>query len=268
MSMNWQDVVEWHKFPASLIFERATPLRPGHLLYIIQAIVKDVSARTGADGYPPVVFHIQNTAYLHRWRKGDLVPMEFIFFDRDEDWIHRWREALGEKLGTDEYGNALSAGDIGPVQIRKLSSLESEYPPLPAEGEIDLEFLSPLPFSLAKGKPRTFLGKEYFIGSLEKRFSHLFGMNISYRSDRDDFVLLPYFWDYTETREASLSQPGAMQYINGCCGKLYLRGRFEDFMPFLLLGSEVHAGSKLAYSQGYYTLHPDSEPFFRCTFPR
>ena len=56
--------------------------------------------------------------------------------------------------------------------------------------------------------------------------------------------------------------------ISTCCvGKLYFKGRFRDFLPFLLLGSEVHIGTKLSNSQGYYRLHKESPGYFNSFFP-
>ena len=90
----------------------------------------------------------------------------------------------------------------------------------------------------------------------------MFGREIVYQSDDDQFSILPYYWRHTEIKHASMSQPGQTQYINGCAGKLYIKGQFKDFLPFLLLGSEIHTGTKISNSQGYYLLHKESPGFF------
>ena len=66
--------------------------------------------------------------------------------------------------------------------------------------------------------------------------------------------ILPYYWNFTEFFHASHSQPGTTQRIKGMVGKLYLKGDWRPLAPFLILGSELHAGSKRSNSQGYFRL--------------
>jgi len=77
-------------------------------------------------------------------------------------------------------------------------------------------------------------------------------------SKEDNFSLLPYYWKYTKIRHLSHSQPGYIQYLNGYVENLYLKGRFKDFLPFLILGSELYTGRKISNSQGYFILHSDN----------
>ncbi len=153
------------------------------------------------------------------------------------------------------------------VEERNLEKLISETREIIKEGEICLEFLTPFPFNREKNRHRTYITKETFIKSFEKRFSRLFGKSITYNSNDDNFSILPYYWSYTEVRHPSHSQPGHTQYINGCIGKLYIKGSFNDLLPFLILGSELHIGTKLSNSQGYYLLHRESPGYFQAYFP-
>lgn len=90
---------------------------------------------------------------------------------------------------------------------------------------------------------------------------------MTYQPGDDEFFILPYYWRYTEIKHLSRSQPGSTQYINGVFGKLYLKGRWVHFIPFLLLGAELHTGNKLANAQGYYRILSVSVPYFAPHFP-
>jgi hypothetical protein len=124
-----------------------------------------------------------------------------------------------------------------------------------------------LPFKRESGKSRVYIGKDRLIRLFEKRFSTLFNRGFKYQPGQDDFSLLPYYWKYTEIKHSSKSQPGSVQYINGMIGNLYIKGKWKNLLPFLLLGSEIHIGGKLTNSQGYYRLLPDSPPYFAASFP-
>ncbi|MCS7258481.1 MAG: CRISPR-associated endonuclease Cas1, partial [candidate division WOR-3 bacterium] len=95
-----------------------------------------------------------------------------------------------------------------------------------------------------------------------KHFKKLFNQEFTYQSNQDNFSVLPYYWRYTEIYHFDKQNPKKVQYINGCFGRLYLKGKFTDFLPFLILGSELHAGQKLSFSWGYYQLHFDSLGYF------
>jgi len=156
---------------------------------------------------------------------------------------------------------------MSEIEERRFDAVAAEAGITRAEGEICLEFLTPFPFKTEKEKHRTYISKSTLIHSFEKRFSRLFGKKIIYASQDDQFSILPYDWKYTEIRHPSKSQPGRIQYLNGCIGPLYIKGNFKDFLPFLILGSELHTGSKLSNSQGYYYLPKESPGYFKRYFP-
>jgi len=259
--------LHWTKLSALLLSERDVTLTGGQASYIIEAIVKEVTSLHRASTPPEVVFHITNTGYTRRWRRGDFLPVDFMFPRWSEDEVLQWREHLSIVLARGAKPSAFAMAEAGQPVVRSLADLNLEQPGIPSDGEICIEFLSPVPFPRVGGKPRTFMSREQFINALVKRFSRLFGTTVTYASANDDFYLLPYYWTYTESRYQSHSQPGSKQYLNGCAGKLYIRGQFADFLPFILLGSELHAGTRTGYSMGYYVLHPESTSFFSRIFP-
>ena len=202
-----------------------------------------------------------------KFRNGERFFLDFFFARQSLEQAQTWRGLLEEYIAIPKNARTIEAVNLGVVESRSIETLISEFPVAAIGNEACLEFLVPLPFSAEKNRERTFLSKKAFITACEKRFSRLFDRTIAYQSASDDFALLPYYWNYTEIRHDSHSQPGHLQFINGCIGKLYIKGDYRDFLPFLLLGAELHAGNKLANSQGYYVFHPESVPFFANFFP-
>lgn len=216
---------------------------------------------------PLIIFHTRGRRHSLKMREYDKVFLEICFFRKGRAYVRQWRDAFQAYLSDPVTGRNFDIVALGDVEERNFGQLAGEMDVRHTEGELCLEFLTPFPFTPEKGKARTYLAKTAFVRSLEKRFSRLFGREIVYRSQNDRFSVLPYYWNYTEIRHASLSQPGQTQYINGCVGKFYIKGCFRDLLPFLLLGSEVHAGAKLSNSQGYYLLHKEPPGYFQPFFP-
>lgn len=216
---------------------------------------------------PLIIFHARGRKHISKMREYDRISLEICFFRKGREYVRQWRDAFQTYLSDPVTGRNFEIVEMGDVEERCFGQLVRERDIPHAEGEICLEFLTPFPFKPEKGKSRTYIAKTAFIRSFERRFSRLFGGEIVYSSPDDRFSILPYYWNYTEIRHASMSQPGQTQYVNGCVGKLYIKGCFRDFLPFLLLGSEVHIGTKLSNSQGYYLLHKESPGYFNAFFP-
>ncbi|KAA0242931.1 MAG: CRISPR system precrRNA processing endoribonuclease RAMP protein Cas6 [Candidatus Brocadia sp. AMX2] len=211
---------------------------------------------------PLIIFHARGRKHSFKMREYDKISLEIYFFRKGIEYVRQWRNAFQSYLSDPVTGRNFEIVEMAEAEERSIGQVASEMDIQHTEEEICLEFLTPLPFKPGKGKPRTYIAKTSFIRSLERRFSRLFGREIVYHSQDDRFSILPYYWNYTEIRHASVSQPGQTQYINGCVGKLYIKGNFKDFLPFLLLGSEVHIGAKLSNSQGYYLMHKESPGYF------
>ncbi|MEW6602529.1 MAG: CRISPR-associated endonuclease Cas1, partial [Nitrospirota bacterium] len=258
--------LRWRRLSVELVNIRSVPAMTAHPVSVFQSIIKGVSSLSGGLD-DTIFFHIRGKRHSYRMRETDRIMLDIFFCRHDIGHVEKWRDAFTVYLDDPVTGRNFDIMEIGGVEERGLDMVAGEAGASSGEGEICLEFLSPLPFNRGKGKHRTFLTPQTFVLLLENRFSRLFGMEIRYQSRDDDFTLLPYYWHYTETRRASKSEPGHTQYINGCSGKLYIKGRFHDLLPFLLLGSELHAGTKMSNSQGYYVIHKDSPPYFKRFFP-
>ncbi len=263
--------LKWYRLSLTFLCKKTASEMKSHPVSVFQAIIKAISSRTPAfsslknDDLP--VFHIRDKKHSFKMNPLDPIRVDFFFFKQDREEITSWRQNLVEYLSKPVYNETVEILTVGEVEERNYSILAKEYDNLPCERELCLEFLSPLPFNREKGKTRVCISKDRFIKLFEKRFSLLFGREITYECGEDDFSLLPYYWKYTEITHSSRSQPGNTQYINGTIGKLYIKGMWKNFIPFLLLGAEIHTGIKLANSQGYYRILPGAVSYFEGSFP-
>jgi len=258
--------LRWHRLSATLINTQSSPKMTAHPTSVMEAIVKGVSSAIGHVN--PIIFHIRNQRHSVRFREGDRFVLDVLFLQATSDEIERWRNGLADYLADPGTGRNYALHEAGPVEERSYSDLLREVGQVSVEGELCLEFLAPVPFKRPKKTFRTHLDKDVFIEAFKSRFSRLFGRHVGYAGGDDEFFLLPYYWTYTEYRHQSHSQPSQVQLINGCTGKLYIKGRFSNLLPFLLLGGELHAGTKFSNAQGYYILHGDSPGYFAGHFPR
>jgi CRISPR-associated protein Cas1 len=238
-----------------------------HPLSVFQAIIKGVTASLGNTAEPAIFFHIKDKKHTFRMKEGDRINLEILFCRQDLAYVNLWRDAFKAYIADPLTGKNFDIVELNEPEGRNLSRAAADAGELPAEGELCLEFLTPLPFTPAKGRHRTYLTADRFISLFEKRFQKLFGIEITYKKQGDDFRLLPYYWHYTEIRHPSHSQPGHTQYINGCTGKLYLKGKWSGLLPFLILGSELHAGTDITYGRGFYKIHADPPGYFTRFFP-
>lgn len=260
--------LRWHRVSTALVNTRASEKKKAHPFTVAESILKGVAEACG--GVPAgasVFFHLPGRRHSGELRRGDRLLMEVLFCSAGQDWMSLWRRAFRAHFGDGGSGRNFELAELGEVEARSYEGVAAELPELPAEGELCLEFLSPVPFTPQAGKPRTHLGAEALVELFQRRLALLFGATVPYQPDGDDVTVLPYYWDYTEIHHPSRSQRGQTQRIKGCAGKLYLKGRFGNLRPFLVLGSELHAGTKRSNSQGYYRLHPVPVPCFEPVFP-
>lgn len=257
----------WHRLSVTLINTRSSPAATAHPLSVFQAITKGVTVSLGDTCEPLIFFHIKDGRHTFKIRESGKISLDFFFCREERAYVSRWRDAFKGYLADPVTGKNFGIIELEDGEERNFDAVALSMRALPEEGELCLEFLTPLPFTPAKNRDRTFLPLERFTGMFEKRFQKLFGSHITYKKERDDFNLLPYYWNYTEIRHSSVSQPGHTQYINGCTGKLYLKGRWSNLIPFLILGGELHLGTDMTYGRGYYKIHVESPGYFSEFFP-
>ncbi len=263
----------WYRLRINLLNIHRSPFMSAHPISIFQAINKGVTSLV--DAYETdekadedfIFFHIKDREHTYKINLHDEVLIEVLFFGKDFDYVIKWQNAFIFYLSDPVNGRNFDILNMGEIEERNYDIVARELNINKTEGEVCLEFFAPFPFEPEKGRHRTFISSEEFIKSYEKRFSRLFGENIKYRSKDDSFSIFHYYWNYTEIKHFSKSQKGRIQYIKGCSGNLYIKGNFKDFLPFLIIGSEIHIGSKISNSQGYHKLHAESLAFFERRFP-
>ena len=275
LSSNILSSLKWQRLTITLLNTRMTQPNGVNALLVFNAIIKEVNRLTFADSNAlmnksfeevGVFFHVKDRKYTYRIHEGDKVDIEVFFCGKAVSHSPAWVELLKRYFSLADEDANFELVAVGELENRNLANVADEIGDVPVEGEICLNFLTPLQFKPERGKFRTCISNLQFIKSYERRFSRLFGCKINYLGDADSFSVLPYYWDYGEIRHKSKSQPGTIQLINGCTGPLYIKGDFKGFLPFLILGSELHTGSKIPSAMGYYRILNESPPYFK-SFP-
>jgi len=263
--------LRWHRLRLELLSRKYQSVLKGHPISVVEAILKAVTdSAWGLDSSRSErrpFFHLKGKANTYKMIPLDKIQVEVLFAGRTFNEIAVWRDCLLEYMDREDHSRTYELLSLEEIEERSYSALFAEKYDIPSSGEICLEFLTPMFFKPQQGKTRTFIDKTSFALSFGRRFSRLFDKEIVFDAAHEAFFLLPYYWNYTEIHHSSGTQPGQLQYINGCAGPLFLKGEWSGFIPFLILGSELHTGSKLSNSQGYYRILPESRPFFDFRFP-
>jgi len=259
MSNGFINQISWYRLDTEVVNTRLIPYAQAHPISVFEAIIKGVSHSINYT--LPVIFHMKNRGHTFKLKHHEKVMLEIFFFLCDITDVMRWKDAFINYLSDPETGKNFDIITISSPRQRTLQDLYSESGDIPLDGEICLDFLMPFHFKQEKDKPRTYLSKETFVRAFTDRIKRLFGLEIT-PPHIEGFHLLPYYWHYTEIRHPSHSQKGHTQFINGCTGRLYIKGKFSEIMPFLVLGSEIHTGVKISNSYGYYILHKDPPKYF------
>ena len=265
--------LKWYKIACRVTNLRRVPAMTSPTVSVFQAMIKDVRNAVFPQAVPddeyPIIFHVNGMRQSYRVHEGEVFPLEmFLFRTELEDAVNfanSFASYLADPVRNQEGNYALT--EMKEVEERSVEKLLSETASLKSIGELCLDFMMPIPFKSEKAGNRTFISSGAFADLLTKRFSRLFGQKVTFEGKCDAFFALPIYWKYTELKRRSISQPGSMQYINGCAGKLYLKGDLREILPYVILGSEIHAGTKFSNSQGYYRILDPSPGYFTSFFP-
>lgn len=261
------DTLRWYRLRLTLAPARSDSRRVApHTVFeaVGKAVCESLGWRPPGEDFAPG----RPLAFFHALRGAarDAPAAEYIICRAVPADVAQWADALRAYFAEPRHQVSYALRTLDGPEERCLAQVAAEFGPLPEEGELCLHFDVALPFKRQDDKPRTFIQRETFIRCFTARFERLFGGSFAYGGPPDDFRLLPYFWHFSERRRESASQPGKQQWLTGCAGPLYIKGRLADLAPWLLLGAELHAGSRLSNSQGRYRLYPESLPFFSSRF--
>ena len=254
----------WHKL--KLVFKNRINEENSYTTF--QSIFKTVYMQSfpefqwEAEGGARFLFHLPERKYSQKVKKGDLIKIELIFCKHSTEEVETFLSNLKSHLSVDYNARFYSLHEANSPELRFIEDLKKDYK---GQREICLEFMTPYSFKQQKGKHRDYIDKETFIKHLESRFTRLFGEDIKYFSEKDDFEIITY-WNYTQIDKRQ-STSGSDHVIGGFVGKLYIKGQFQDLWPFLLMGQELHLSTKIAYGYGYYKLRENSLGYFSEFFP-
>lgn len=260
------DALRWHRLTAELEQTRGGTRVREHPLAVVNSIVKNVCERTGLPFPHKTVFHVRGKGREFKFVRSVPFTVDIVFFQQETLDVRRWREDLLEYLAHANRNFAVRA--LGEPEERGYAAVLADLQIDPVPGELCLEFLAPLHFKREPGRAHSFISTANFIRLLESRYERLFDAGFGFTGDPSRFEVLPYFWKFFQAGHVSKSQSvsdenaPSVEYIKGYCGKLYLKGDLSGIFPYLVLGSEVHAGTQLAYARGYYRLHGRPVPHF------
>lgn len=252
------DQLKWYSFKAT--FEARNSVNTSAYT-VIDAVVKDVNNLAEIEG--EVIFHINDKPLRYKLKKGRQFEATFIFTKSSKAEISSFKERLYEYFNDRWNSRNIMLLDISELVKRDLSSLLSEIKEtkLKKANELCLDFLTPLPFKPEHPKKRTYITRQHFIECIISRLKRLYDIDLRLDYEEEDFTIFPC-WMYDQLAVSSFSQRGAQRLINGCTGKLYLKGYLESITPLILIASELHAGSAVSYGRGYFKLYSENPVSF------
>lgn len=247
------DKLKWYSFKAT--FEAKNSINTSAYT-VIDAVVKDVSNLVDID--KEIIFHIDDKPLRYKVKKGRQFVTTFIFTKSGTKEISIWKEKLLRYFDDSWNSRNITLVDVAAVEKRDLKTLlaESNITKLKEAKEFCLDFLTPLPFKPGHPKKRTYIAKQNFIDIIVNRLNRLFDTDIQLDVDyeKNDYTIFPC-WIYDQLSVSSFSQRGTQRLINGCIGKIYLKGYLEPIAPLILIASELHAGTATTYGRGYFKLY-------------
>lgn len=244
-----------HWFRVKAVFEAKNSLSTSAYT-VIEAVTKDVNNAISLA--TEIIFHIDGKPLKYRLRKNRPFNVTFLLPALSPQQALIFREALQVYFQDPWNSRNVNLLEVSYPELRKYSMLHDElYERLAKKEELCIDFLTPLAFKPKHPKKRTHISASDFLALLSSRLTRLFNIECSITFEKDSILFLPY-WSYEELAVESWSQRGNTRYINGCTGKIYFRGGVDSILPYLILCSELHAGSSVSYGRGYYMIHHDS----------
>ncbi|GAB5046628.1 CRISPR-associated endonuclease Cas1 [Thermodesulfovibrio sp. TK110] len=221
---------------------------------IIEAVTKEINQAINLAS--DIIYHIDGKPLKYRLRKNKTFHVTFLLPATSQQTLI-FADALQLYFQDSWNSRNIRLLEASTPQLRNYGILHEEiYEKLAKQKELCIEFLTPLPFKPEHPKKRAHISLINFLSLFSSRLKRLFSIESSINIE-EGIIFLPY-WSYEELAVESSSQRGNIRYINGCTGKIYFRGNIDPILPYLILCSELHAGSSLSYGRGYYMIHHDS----------
>ncbi len=206
---------------------------------------------------PQIFYHVPEKKFDVILEKNESFEVHYFFCSMEPEIIERFRSSLQKRMAVLENQKYYELIQIFEIEERTPELLRKELPEIPENGEIELDFLMPLPFKPKKDYANSFFDAEMLIRSLKNRLLRL----LNYQADDFEFEFTVDSSNFIYTELCTHQVNGTRgQKIHGCTGKLLLKGCFEKIKDLLLLCHELHAGAELSSSQGYFRLTDKSKP--------
>lgn len=230
-----------------------------HPLSIWEAIVKGITEQAGlTEQLRPLFYWPKKRALSMRVEFAQTVVLEVSLCGADAVAAQRWADTARHYFDEGQPGR-----NFRMLAVSEPQALVSDVLKMESLTEVCLDFFTPFPFATVRGKPRDWLDDQGFAKALALRIKKLTGKAVSMPTDK--VQVLPFYWDYCQLRHASSSQAGHTKYLNGCVGKLYIKGSeaaLANWLPWLLLAEQIGIGGQLSFGLGRFKLLLDSPAFF------
>jgi len=236
-----------------------------HPLSVCEAIVKGITEQAGLSESEKVrvLFNWPNKRVASmRVEFGQTITLQISLFAADNIAAQCWVETARHYFDDGQPGRnfkIVSVSDALPYRFQTLKIDKSL-----SVTEVCLDFLTPFPFQTVRSKARFWLDAEGFSKALSLRIKKLFELSVAL--PESSIRLLPYYWSYCQIAHASNSQAGHIKYLNGCVGRLYIKGgqdELQAWIPWLLLAEQLGMGGNLSFGLGRFKLLLESPAFFQ-----
>ncbi len=241
---------------------------------VIQAIVKggylDVIHVTDLNHGIPVFFHVRNRKFNSKLKKNQEFFVDIIIARHSEEEVNRIINALYKRMQIEKNRKRYSLVSISRPSLRNLTVLENEFSDFRFnERELTLNFLTPYSMVSTKEYPSGWIDTDKFLFKFKARLNAFFKFNLEFSNEeyiKNNIKVIPY-WNYVrQFIHNSKSHINTTQYVDGFSGKLYIKGDIKSILPLIILGTELHTGSRLSNGQGYYKIIANV-PHFDVYFP-
>lgn len=262
LTTNSIETLKWHQIRLKFISNNTLSTSA---YTIIDAVIHDIESILNLK--KPLFFHIDRKPLKYHTHKNETFTVTLILIEHTEEELIMLMQALTDYFEDSWNSRNFTLIDVLSQEERNLKKLieQYDYEKLLSQQELCLEFLTPVTFPLSHPKKRAHITKQEFLNLFTRRIERLFNLQIHPSVSLQNIHILPY-WRYEELIVPSSSQKGHKRYINGCVGKLYIRGDFTPLLPYLIICSELHGGSQISYARGYYILHQNPVSYLS-TYP-
>ena len=205
-------------------------------------------------GVPDIFYHLPEKKYDYFINKDETFDVHFFFCRMERKKVLKFLRALRKRMSEGENQKYYSLVNVNTPELRTLKSLEKEVVKIPDNGKITLNFFTPLPFKPKKEESTSFFNNEMLIKALENRMIRFFGNDAPvFKGNPEGFSVDSSQWKYTKL--CTHQKDGIYgQRIQGCTGRLYVEGKLEGVRELIMYATELHAGSELTSSQGYFNI--------------